>query len=292
MGLGFALFAPAKAVFLMDASFFALIAVDIGNNRIKLGRFDSPWNEPLPEPTDTISVDGRNPDLDRVAAWLSDPAAERAAWWIGSVNRPTTTLLLDWLRLERPNDRVTLLAAGDLALKIAVERPDMVGIDRLLDALAVNRIRAPERPAVVVDVGSAITVDLVSRDGVFLGGAILPGIAMSARALHEFTDLLPLVDMAELSTPPPALGTSTIPAMRSGLFWGAVGAIRQLVECLTTGGSGEPQVFLSGGAGPAVASLLGQSTRHVPHLTLGGIALAAAGGTAGGGEAGRNGVVE
>ena len=58
----------------------------------------------------------------------------------------------------------------------------------------------------IVDVGSAITVDLVSADGAFLGGAILPGIAMSARALHEFTDLLPLVDMSELTAPPPALG--------------------------------------------------------------------------------------
>ncbi len=97
----------------------------------------------------------------------------------------------------------------------------MVGIDRLVDAVAVNRLRDAGRPAVVVDVGSAITVDLVSRDGAFLGGAILPGIAMSARAIHEFTDLLPLVEMSELIAPPPVLGTATAPAMESGLFWGA-----------------------------------------------------------------------
>jgi type III pantothenate kinase len=151
----------------------------------------------------------------------------------------------------------------------------MVGIDRLLDGVAANRLRDPDRPAVVVDVGSAITVDLVSREGAFLGGAISPGIAMSARALHEFTDLLPLIDMSELTLPPPALGTSTVSAMRSGLFWGAVGAIRQLIECLTADAASEPEVFLSGGAGPAVASLLGKPARHVPHLTLGGIALVA-----------------
>ena len=61
----------------------------------------------------------------------------------------------------------------------------------------------------IVDVGTAITVDLVSADGAFLGGAILPGIQMSARALHEFTDLLPLVDVSDLTAPPPALGTAT-----------------------------------------------------------------------------------
>ena len=153
-------------------------------------------------------------------------------------------------------------------------RPDMVGIDRLLDAVAANHLRRPDQPAVVADVGTAITVDAVSAEGAFLGGAILPGIAMSARALHEFTDLLPLIEMSELSQPPPALGTATTAAMQSGLFWGAVGAIRELAERLAKHLEGEPAIYLTGGAGPAVAELLGPSARHVPHLTLAGIALA------------------
>ncbi|MGA2257264.1 MAG: type III pantothenate kinase [Thermoguttaceae bacterium] len=152
-------------------------------------------------------------------------------------------------------------------------RPDMVGVDRLLDGLAANRLRTPGRPAVVVDVGSAITVDLVDADGDFLGGAILPGIAMSARALHEFTDLLPRIDMAELAEAPSALGTATIAAMRSGLFWGAVGAVRQLVEQLT--GNSHAEVFVTGGAGPVVVQLMGSAAQYIPHLTLAGIALAA-----------------
>lgn len=253
----------------------SLIAVDIGNNRIKLGRFEPGSQGPLPEPCQTLQVDGAKPDLQRVEAWLSGPAAAPAHWWIGSVNRPATTRLVDWLRSSRRSDRITLLAAGDLPLVVHVERPDMVGIDRLLDAVGVNRLRDVNRPAVVVDVGSAITVDLVSHEGAFWGGAILPGIAMSARALHEFTDLLPLIDMAELVSPPPALGKSTVAAMRSGLFWGAVGSICQLIEQLATDAGAEPQVFLTGGASPAVASLLDRAAQHVPHLTLGGIALTA-----------------
>ena len=79
--------------------------------------------------------------------------------------------------------------------------------------------------------------------------------------------------MDELTTPPPALGGSTAAAIRSGLFWGAVGAIRQLIGQLAPGG--DPQVFLTGGAGPAVAKLLGRSAQHVAHLTLAGIALTA-----------------
>ena len=254
---------------------FPLIAVDIGNNRIKLGLFESAVEAALPEPVRMLQISGAAPDFERLMAWLAPHRAEDVSWWIGSVNRPTTTRLVNWLRTCEPHCRTTLLASGDLPLQVALERPDMVGVDRLLDAVAANRLRQPDRPAVTIDVGSAITVDLVSADGVFRGGAIAPGIGMSAQALHTFTDLLPLVDMSDLDEPPPALGTSTMGAMRSGLFWGAVGLIRQLTEELTAGMPRRPHVFLTGGAGPAVANLLGPDSQYVPHLTLAGIALAA-----------------
>jgi pantothenate kinase type III len=218
------------------------------------------------------------------------------------------------VREHRSADRIMLMASGDLPLEVRLARPDMVGIDRLVDAVAVNRLRAANRPAAIVDIGSAITVDLVSADGAFLGGAILPGIQMSARALHEFTDMLPLVAMSDLTAPPPALGTATEPAIEAGLFWGAIGAIRELIDQFhkaatsgraegATGGSSaraaggtphpasaladkppvapktplsgalRPQVFVTGGAGGAVAQLL--DAAYVPNLTLAGIALTA-----------------
>ena len=207
------------------------VAVDIGNARIKLGLF-ARCRQGLPEPVRTLPLVGDSPELGQIEPWLADDAREGLPWWIASVNRPATTQLVEWLHTNRPGDRITLLASGDLPLEVRLPRPDMVGIDRLVDAVAVNRLREAGRPAVIVDVGSAITVDLVSADGAFLGGAILPGIAMSARAMHEFTDLLPLLDISELAGPPPALGTATEPAMQSGLFWGTLGAIRELIEQL------------------------------------------------------------
>ena len=249
-----------------------VVAVDVGNARVKLGLFPGEEGEPLPEPAAILALDGRRPQWSRIGAWLKECSQSQVAWWIGSVNRPATTRMLDWIREHRPADPTTMLSAGDLPLVVELERPDMVGVDRLLDAVAANHLRQRNRPAVVVDVGTAITVDLVSAGGAFRGGAILPGIEMSARAMHEFTDLLPLIEMSELSTPPPALGTVTVEAIRSGLFWGAVGAIGRLIEQLA--GGDDPQVFLTGGAGPAVAELLGRPARAVPHLTLAGIALA------------------
>ena len=257
----------------MDA--MPLIAVDIGNARMKLASFHRRQSEHVPEPTSLLALHGALPPWGRLQPWLDELGHGQLHWFIGSVNRPAATKLLDWLRTNRPADPATMLAAGDLPLEVRLERPDMVGIDRLLDALAAKHLRQTDRPAVVVDIGSAITIDLIDADGAFLGGSILPGIEMSARALHEYTDLLPKIDMVELNTPPPALGTSTTPAMRSGLFWGTVGAVRQLTEKLAAEAGGDAEVFLTGGAGEILAQLLGTHARHVPQLTLIGIALAA-----------------
>lgn len=255
---------------------FPLIAVDVGNSRIKLGLFEQAASVGLPEPVLALTL-GSDWRSDELMKWL--PGGGTLNWRIASVQRSTAARLMEWLS-SQPDQRARLLSHTDLPLEINVEQPDLVGVDRLVNAVAANRLREPDRPAIVIDVGSAITVDLVSATGVFLGGSIAPGIAMAARALHQFTDLLPLVPMSELAEPPPALGRSTTAAMRSGLYWGAVGAMRELIARLGQQVA-NPQVFLTGGAAPAVARLLdddqqGQA-RYVPHLTLGGIALTALG---------------
>ena len=92
-----------------------------------------------------------------------------------------------------------------------------------------------------------MTVDVVSSDGVFRGGAILPGLRMMTRALAADTDLLPLVNVAFADDPPPVLGKSTEGAIRSGAFWGAVGAIRQVISRLPLELGHNAQLFVTGG---------------------------------------------
>ena len=256
------------------SEFKPLLAVDVGNNRVKVGSFAISAEAGLPEPQATWTFPGNAPSLGDVVADCGQ-SGQPLHWWIGSVNRPTASRLIDWLGEMRPQDAITLLASGDLPLKVNLPRPDMVGIDRLLAAVAANRIRQADRPAIIVDVGTAVTVDLVSTDGAFQGGAILPGIEMSARALHDYTDLLPRIEMSELAEPPEPLGKATEPAMRSGLYWGAVGAVRELTSRMMADSSIEPELLVTGGAGPMVAKLLSHSAHHVPHLTLAGIALTA-----------------
>src|SRR3990172_9550562 len=122
---------------------FPLIAVDIGNARTKLGLFDDAQSDDLPEPSAVLTIEHGDGGLDRLAAWLESAAVGRVSWWIGSVNRPAATRLVDWLRDHRPDEPVTLLAASDLPLRVELPRPDMVGVDRLLDALAANRLPPP-----------------------------------------------------------------------------------------------------------------------------------------------------
>jgi type III pantothenate kinase len=256
-----------------------LIAVDIGNSRIKLGLFDgieAADRAPLPSRVLDLRIDEW--DGNRVAAWL--PAGPTwPEWRIGSVNRGVARRVLDWIGQERLTPAGTppatrLLTAEDFPVAIGVEHPERVGIDRLAAAAAANRLRAPDRAALVIDIGSAITVDLVSADGVFLGGAILPGIELSARALNEYTDRLPLVTLNELTEAPAVLGASTVAAIRSGLYWGVVGAIRELTSRLTEAHSPPPERFLTGGAAGHVAQPLGLNLRYEPYLVLSGIALA------------------
>jgi type III pantothenate kinase len=251
-----------------------LVAVDVGNTRIKLGLFREISPHSLSEPATTLEVPSLEGDLGAITPWLQPLSAGDARWSIGSVNRTALARLLNWLRASAPHVTPHLLTAGDLPLRIAVERPDRVGIDRLLAAVGANALRASHRAAIVVDLGTAIKVDRVSAEGAFEGGAIMPGIGMAAQALHAATDLLPLLSMAALGEPPPALGRNTEAAMQAGLFWGAVGGIRELIGRMAKVDSEPPQIFLSGGAAPAVAGLLASDARFVPHLTLGGIALA------------------
>lgn len=251
-----------------------LVAVDVGNSRVKFGLFDSlaANADQLPTPSRTLELAPQHDSFDRIVEWLGAERLPLVPWWIGSVQRSVASKLIVWLR-DRGVDRITLLAASDLPLTVELPRPDMVGIDRLLAALAANRVRPQNTPVVVVSLGTAITVNLISATGAFRGGAILPGIGTSARAMHEFTDLLPLIDMHALDEPPPALGSDTISAMTSGLYWGAIGGVRHLIELLAQQETGRPQVVLTGGAAPRVARLIDPQARYERNLVLAGIAL-------------------
>lgn len=249
-----------------------LIAVGIGNTSLKVGRFAPGDSSGLPEPESALQMLTRDAPLDNLADWLPP---ERVSWRVASVQREAERRLTDWVARVRPGDDYQTLTRCNLPLEVRVESPERVGVDRLAAAVGANALREAGRPAVVVDTGSAITVNLIGPDGAFLGGAILPGILMSARALADNADLLPWVHAEPGAAPPAALGTSTETAIKGGLYWGAVGAIREIGARLNAGQPRPPQWFLTGGDAAYLSSQLGPDVCYVPHLVLGGIALAA-----------------
>jgi type III pantothenate kinase len=173
------------------------------------------------------------------------------------------------------DDEVRLLTHRELPIEVKLEFPDRVGLDRLAAAVAVNVLRTAGSPAIVVDAGSAITVDLVAADGAFEGGVILPGFRMSAEALSN-ADLLPVARFSPDDIPS-VIGKSTEAAIRSGLFWGAVGAVREIIERMSAKLDRQPELFVTGGDLRRLAEHLGDEASFVPNMVLSGIAVAAQG---------------
>jgi type III pantothenate kinase len=124
---------------------------------------------------------------------------------------------------------LTLATAERIPLLTALPRPDLTGPDRLLAAWAASVLHG--RPVIVVDLGTATTVDAVDADGFFLGGAILPGLGLAAHALAEGTARLPRV---ELELPDDAIGTDTAAALQSGIVIGHLGAVREITARMRT----------------------------------------------------------
>ena len=241
-----------------------MIAVDVGNSRMKWGLFI------YGRPARVSSLPLANDDAcnRQLATWLPGAAVN---WAVASVNRDGSEPLLAWIRNRDFSSPFVLDDPALLPLRVELDRPQGVGIDRLLNAVAVNDRRPPGTPAVIVDAGSAITVDAVSADGAFLGGTIAIGLGLAARALHEFTYWLPHLTV---SAPPPAVGRSTPEAMQSGLYWGAVGAVKELVARVAASLAGKPVVYLTGGDGELLAPHLDRPVELAPELTLHGIHLA------------------
>ena len=100
---------------------------------------------------------------------------------------------------------------------------------------------------ILVDFGTATTFDVVDADGAYVGGAIAPGVNLSLQALHEAAAALPHVDIAK---PQRVVGTNTVACMQSGVFWGYVGLVREICNCIKAERARPMKVIATGGLAP------------------------------------------
>ena len=153
-------------------------------------------------------------------------------------------------------------------VRIALENPREVGADRVVNAAAGHHLYGG--PLIVIDFGTATTLDAVSEDGDYLGGAIAPGIGISAEALFREAAKLPRV---ELVRPPKAIGRNSVAAMQSGLIFGYVGLIEGIVARMQKELGGEAKVIATGGLADVIASEASVVDALEPNLTLIGLRL-------------------
>lgn len=249
------------------------VVVDVGNSLIKWGRCaDGGIVEKVALPHDEVESWDR-----QLTTWQM---FEPADWVVCGVRPQGRDELVKWLR--RRGDQVRVIeSAAQLPLRVQLEHPDRVGIDRLLDAVAANALRRQDKPAAVIDAGSAVTVDWVDAQGAFNGGSIFPGLRLMAQSLHDYTALLPLIQVNDVA---PLPGRSTPAAMHAGIFWAVAGGIVSLVEQLAAQTStADLDVFFTGGDTALLAAtvehmLSGHSSWRFharPNLTLEGILVTA-----------------
>jgi type III pantothenate kinase len=245
-----------------------ILAVQIGNTRVQLGLFD---DEKLDQ-----SFRFANDDIAAIVAqaaklWDEIKDEPQAAIMFASVNekaaKPLQSMLEDQLGTEvyRIGDDVPV-PIGE-----ALDPETLVGTDRLLNAAAAwDRLK---QACVIIDAGTAVTVDFVDGEGTFHGGAIAPGVTMQLKALHEHTDALPLVTFRKPSAD--AWGKNTTEAMLRGVYEGVRGLAWKLVERYAEAYGAFPLVIATGGDADALFGEDELVNRIVPDLTLQGMAVAA-----------------
>lgn len=241
--------------------------------------------------------------LDFLAANDANDMAGETTWYVGSVRRDASAVLREFI-LAR-GERLVETTFRDLPVQVDVQFPERVGIDRLLAAVAACRslnMLAPELAtsvddegrrctagsqrdlvatpnvthAIVIQAGSAVTVDLVAKESsaafpVFLGGAILPGVPMMLRLLGQAADLLPELDADDLLDLPPLPGKNTEQAMLCGAASSLVGGVAHLISRYREHFGADVPVILSGGDGMRLSPFVARPFQVEEHLVQRGL---------------------
>ena len=243
-----------------------LLVIDVGNSRVAMGVFVNGILEATKraEVKDTAAV------KDAIAELWSQISGNADAEVCGASVNTVAIEGIEHAVMQATEKHVQWVGRQiDLPIKVLTAEPKKTGVDRVLNVAAA--FEQMQHACVVVDAGTALTIDACNEQGAFIGGAIVPGATLMLKSLHEHTTALPQV---ELKFPAEPIGTNTEQAMLSGVVYGIRGMVKEIAEqyALTLGNW--PEIICTGGD----AKLLfeGWELIHAiaPDLTLYGIALA------------------
>ncbi len=260
-----------------------LLAIDIGNTNITMGLFDTEKLLPCPVsrafcPTligtwRILTEIGRTAEehfgmVRDFLEWQKCQVSEVSDVILCSVVPPVTTSVAEMAERFFGAKPIIVTGALDIGVKNAYQPPEAVGADRLVNAVAAAHFYGV--PCIVVDLGTATTFDAIDKNCTYLGGAIAPGVTMAAEALFQRTAQLPRV---ALNLPKQAIGRSTVESIQSGLIFGYVGLVKELIARFKAELGDETKVVATGGLASLIAPLSGSIDEINPDLTLLGLAL-------------------
>jgi len=251
-----------------------LLAIDVGNTNIVLGVFDGAtliqsWRlQTLRERTSDelgLLVDG-------LFAHRKIERVQIRGVILGSVVPPLTGTFRAMVHRYFGIAPLIVEPGVNTLMPILYEHPSEVGADRIVNAIAAFEKfgQGLGKPLIVVDFGTATTLDAISAKGEYLGGAICPGVQISADALFQRAARLPRIDVRK---PARIIGQTTVGAMESGLFYGYVGMVEGLVRRMTDELGGDAMAVATGGLASVISPEI-PSIKHVdPDLTLHGLRI-------------------
>lgn len=247
-----------------------LLAVDIGNTQVVAGVFEKSKLHALFRLTSQLgrTADELVPLLGPLLAPYLAGIMRSGRVVIGSVVPPVTGSYEEYARRHLKAEPVLVSSALPLSLRIDVPDPTSVGADRIADAVAAAALYT--LPAIVVDLGTATTFDVVLPGPRYVGGVIAPGIMSSAEELFRRAARLAKV---ELNIPKRVVGRTTEQSIQSGILFGAAGQIDGIIDRICAEMEFQPAIIATGGLAERIAPI----TRHLatvdPGLTLQGLRL-------------------
>jgi type III pantothenate kinase len=247
-----------------------LLTIDIGNTNITIGcykadKLDSRWR--LATDHERMA-DEYGIQLTSLLRHGDIKIQDIKAVCMASVVPPLTGRIVQACRQYIKQDPFIVDSSVKTGVSILIDDPSTVGADRIVDAAAVQKLFGG--PACIVDFGTATTFDALDKQGNYLGGAIAPGIGISADALFQRTSKLPRVDLVR---PPSVIGKNTIHAMQSGLLFGYVAMVEGMVARFKKILGAEMKVIGTGGLAEIVANETDIITIVAPWLTLDGLRM-------------------
>jgi type III pantothenate kinase len=241
-----------------------ILAVDIGNTNISIGCFSGK------KLISHFCVDNKSLINQKATLPIKSPFLnESKNILVASVNPDMESVFYKSLGEKHKKKILKIGREIKLRIPILVENPQIVGIDRLLNALAAYR--RTKSSTIIIDFGTAITIDIVSKGGEFLGGLILPGIRTSAYALNKQTALLPEVD---IKRPAKIIGKNVEDAIKAGIYFGTVGSVIHIIKELRRIYGDLKYTIATGGDAKTFKKDIPEIDKFLPCLTLEGIRLA------------------